>query len=197
MVALQPGVFSVMEELGAMGLLPSPPTLESKGNSMKSLDWNLFGARLRNRREALGITQQDVEANTGMSTTYYGNWERGTKKPGVLNNFFRVCIFLNADANYFLGLSDVPKVDAPQPAPRQNKEADEVAEIVDELPASSRKQMLAIARMMRDARLEWEKEGVSKRERMADLLAKLVGAINTGQDLDPDDITGLLGASRI
>lgn len=60
-----------------------------KGDSLSSR----IGATLRQRREALGIRQQDVARQLKMHRTYYGAIERGQKNVR-LDTLKRICATL-------------------------------------------------------------------------------------------------------
>ena len=172
--------------LGEFGVKVEWSRQEEKGEErrMKKLDWKLFGARLRSRREALGYTQQDVESNTGMSLTYFGNWERGIKTPGVLENFFKVCVFFQADPSYFLGLADIPDNTTPAYLPRKYPESSTVADLVDQMPESSRKKVLAIAKMEAETMAEYESVSNAKNKKIEKMLERLLGAVSDGSSVE-------------
>ena len=71
------------------------------------------GERLKDRMEAMGKTQQQVAAATGLSPSQVSEWVNDKKTEGVYtSNLKKVCDFLQCSADYILGLSDIPHVDA-------------------------------------------------------------------------------------
>jgi transcriptional regulator with XRE-family HTH domain len=60
-----------------------------------------FGANIRARREALGISQEELAARTGLHRTYIGSVERGERNIS-LHNILRVASALGCLASDLL-----------------------------------------------------------------------------------------------
>ncbi len=70
---------------------------------MKSL-----GARLRHRREELGLSQVEVAALAGMRQNMISRMESGdTPNPGA-DVLTRLCLALSCPSDWLLGLSQIP-----------------------------------------------------------------------------------------
>ncbi len=63
----------------------------------------LIGIRLRNAREKLGLTLEDVGESIGLSTTGYGHYERGKRLPPV-DQLVKLTRVLDTSINYLLDL---------------------------------------------------------------------------------------------
>jgi transcriptional regulator with XRE-family HTH domain len=55
-----------------------------------------FGARVRRRRKALGLSQETVAARAGLDRTYVGGIERGERNVALLN-ILRIAEALDID----------------------------------------------------------------------------------------------------
>lgn len=53
-----------------------------------------FGSAVRDRREALGLTQEEFAERAGIHRTYLSDIERGTRNPSLIN-IERVAVALN------------------------------------------------------------------------------------------------------
>lgn len=161
------------------------PTIASK------FDWSIFGERLKARREELGYTQLDMEENIGISRPYYANWENHRKTPGVIEQFRKVCIFLEADPRYFLGITDTPDPNEPGYINRKYQETTEIVKIVDVLTANSREKILKIAKIQQQASEEWIATLAAKNDKIVSLLKRLIAEVGGGNTLDGDKLTEL------
>ncbi|WP_434318371.1 helix-turn-helix domain-containing protein [Leifsonia sp. P73] len=66
----------------------------------------IVGARLRERRTALGLSQHTVALDSGVDVANYGNLERGTGNPTLLT-LLRLAVRLDVDPAELLdGLTD-------------------------------------------------------------------------------------------
>ncbi|MBY9081056.1 helix-turn-helix transcriptional regulator [Paenibacillus sp. HN-1] len=64
--------------------------------------------RLKERRIEKKLTHEELAGKLGISRQGYGNYESG-KRDIDTETLTRICQILDADSDYFLGLSDVPK----------------------------------------------------------------------------------------
>lgn len=75
-----------------------------------TLDYYVIGSRIRQYRQELGITQEDLALQINTSTAYISNIERGLKKPSLqklveiadamhvtVNDFIYVCPYTSYD----------------------------------------------------------------------------------------------------
>lgn len=62
--------------------------------------------RLRERRDAMGLTQEEVGAAIGRSKSYISNLERGDNVPPVWPLLAQLATLYNTSADYLLGLTD-------------------------------------------------------------------------------------------
>lgn len=63
----------------------------------------LIGIRLRNARDGLGLTIEEVGERVGLSATGYGHYERGTRLPPV-DQLIKLTRVLDTSINYLLDL---------------------------------------------------------------------------------------------
>jgi transcriptional regulator with XRE-family HTH domain len=73
----------------------------------------LFGDMVRTRRKALGLTQQQLADQTGLTRTYIGQLERGQKNISLLN-MLSIARALHVKATTLLAPLDVSS-DVPSP----------------------------------------------------------------------------------
>jgi len=59
-----------------------------------------FGARIKEERKRLGITQVDIAEATGVSLLTHGNYERGKRKPDA--EYLELCAKMGLDVMYIL-----------------------------------------------------------------------------------------------
>ena len=67
------------------------------------VDYVQLGKRVRIRRNVLGITQEGLAENIGVSTSFIGHIERGTRKLSV-ETLHALCKALETSADFLLGL---------------------------------------------------------------------------------------------
>lgn len=60
-----------------------------------------LGERLRKRRRALHFTQEQLSERAGISLSFLGHIERGSRKPS-LETIAKLCIVLRISADYIL-----------------------------------------------------------------------------------------------
>ncbi|MCI9022338.1 MAG: helix-turn-helix transcriptional regulator [Eubacterium sp.] len=68
---------------------------------MKGLDYAGIGMRIRAARKARGLSQDKLAAECGVSLSFIGHIERGTRSMS-LETFVNICRILNADADGLL-----------------------------------------------------------------------------------------------
>lgn len=64
--------------------------------------------RLKGRRIEKKLTHEDMADKLGITRQGYGNYESG-KRDLDTDTLTRICQILDADSDYFLGLTDTPK----------------------------------------------------------------------------------------
>lgn len=64
-----------------------------------------FNEKLKTARIRCGITQKQISKMLNVSVSTYSAWECGRAKPNVVN-FANICLILNADASYLLGIEN-------------------------------------------------------------------------------------------
>lgn len=74
---------------------------------MAEKDLQRFGARVREERERLGISQEELANRAGLHRTYVGGVERGERNLGLLN-LIRIARALSVPASVLLGDVDRP-----------------------------------------------------------------------------------------
>lgn len=112
-----------------------------------------FGWRLKRLRMDLGLRQEDlrdemIRAGTPVGISYISELERSDKIPSgqVAAAFAKI---LGTTTDYLLLLSDDPMPPAQQEAITYiSPEADEVARLVDAMPAQARRDLLTVAQYM-------------------------------------------------
>lgn len=67
------------------------------------MDYVLLGKRVRIRRNVLDITQADLAETIGVSVSFVGHIERGTRKLSV-ETLYELCKALDTTADFLLGL---------------------------------------------------------------------------------------------
>lgn len=63
----------------------------------------IIGARLRNAREDMGLTHQEVADRIGLTAAGYGHYERGNRLPPI-DQLVKLTTVLGRSINYFLDL---------------------------------------------------------------------------------------------
>ncbi len=67
------------------------------------MDYGLLGKRVRIRRNVLGITQETLASMIGVSTSFVGHIERGTRKCSI-ETLYNLCKALDISADFLLEL---------------------------------------------------------------------------------------------
>ncbi len=67
------------------------------------MDYVLLGKRVRIRRTVLELTQEGLAEKIGVSTSFIGHIERGTRKLSV-ETLYALCKALETSADFLLGL---------------------------------------------------------------------------------------------
>lgn len=67
------------------------------------MDYEALGKKSRRKRRKMDITQEQLAALVGISTSFMGHIERGTRVPSV-ETLYRVCKALGASADYLMGI---------------------------------------------------------------------------------------------
>lgn len=67
------------------------------------MDYVLLGKRVRIRRNILDITQSSLAETIGVSTSFIGHIERGTRKLSV-ETLYDLCKALDTTAGFLLGI---------------------------------------------------------------------------------------------
>lgn len=67
------------------------------------MDYVLLGKRVRIRRNILDITQASLAEMIGVSTSFVGHIERGTRKLSV-ETLYLLCKALDTSADFLLGI---------------------------------------------------------------------------------------------
>lgn len=65
----------------------------------------VFGQRLRQRRDDLGMTQQDVADQLGINYQQLNKWENGKHMPAA-ETVARLAVLLETSSDYLLNLTD-------------------------------------------------------------------------------------------
>ncbi len=67
------------------------------------MDYMLLGKRVRIRRNVLAFTQETLAEMIGVSTSFVGHIERGTRKLSV-ETLYLLCKALDTSADFLLGI---------------------------------------------------------------------------------------------
>lgn len=67
------------------------------------MDYVQLGKRVRIRRNVLGITQEELADKIGVSTSFIGHIERGSRKLSV-ETLYALCKALDTSADFLMGL---------------------------------------------------------------------------------------------
>lgn len=67
------------------------------------MDYVQLGKRVRIRRNVLGITQEGLAENIGVSTSFIGHIERGSRKLSV-ETLYNLCRALDTSADFLMGI---------------------------------------------------------------------------------------------
>lgn len=142
---------------------------------MRQFTWEMFSARLEQRRKEKNYSITDMERGIGMNNVYYRAWELGKKKPGIIETFSKICAFLETDPRYFLGLIDLPDISEPHFQPLKHEESNIVADIIDSIDDQFfRSRFLSIAQLEEDMVLHVQQVIREKNEKIIGLLGGLI-----------------------
>ena len=67
------------------------------------MDYALLGKRVRIRRQVLELTQEGLAEKIGVSTSFVGHIERGSRKLSV-ETLYALCKALDTSADFLLGI---------------------------------------------------------------------------------------------
>jgi transcriptional regulator with XRE-family HTH domain len=76
---------------------------------MKNLDYIAIGNRIRSTRKNIGLSQEELAEECGLSVSFMGHIERGSRKMS-LETLVVLCEALNVSADYLL-MDDMPEND--------------------------------------------------------------------------------------
>ena len=71
------------------------------------MDYIKMGRRIRKARKELELTQVELAERVGVSATFIGHVERGSRVAS-LETLLSLCRGLDVSADYLLGLNDIP-----------------------------------------------------------------------------------------
>lgn len=63
-----------------------------------------FGARLKRRREFVGLSQWELASDIGTEQGHISKWEQGKRSP-TIRNLYKLCLALKCSADLLLGLT--------------------------------------------------------------------------------------------
>jgi len=66
----------------------------------------IFHEILKELRLEKNISQKQLSADIGISTSHYQSYEYGKTKP-TIDNLIKFCEYFNVSADYLLGLSEI------------------------------------------------------------------------------------------
>ena len=69
------------------------------------MNYVLMGQRIKTTRKSQHITQEQLAKSVGLSASFLGHIERGTRIASI-ESLVALCKALNVSADYLLGLSD-------------------------------------------------------------------------------------------
>ncbi|AFQ14942.1 TPA: helix-turn-helix domain-containing protein [Bacillus thuringiensis] len=96
--------------------------------------------RLKSLIDRKGISQQQLADAIGVSHVSVYNYVEGKKKPGI-RTLQKIANHLKVTTDYLLGVSDSPHLTADQDL-QLTKEAQEILQIINDLPEKQRKKAL-------------------------------------------------------
>lgn len=67
------------------------------------MDYVLLGKRVRIRRQVLELTQEGLAEKIGVSTSFIGHIERGSRKLSV-ETLYALCKALDTSADFLIGI---------------------------------------------------------------------------------------------
>jgi len=109
---------------------------------------DLFGSRLKERREAAGLTQTEVAEQAGVTQAYVSALETGVNRPPVLQHLRAWAPLLGTTADYLLGLTAEAAPPSGQPL---SPEGAALVALVEGLADGARGQILAHAQVVAEA----------------------------------------------
>ena len=65
------------------------------------MDYEALGKRIRTRRKLMGLTQEELSEKAGISCSFMGHIERGSRKLS-LETLIRLCDVLSVSSDYLL-----------------------------------------------------------------------------------------------
>ena len=73
------------------------------------ISYKIIGRHIREAREAMGMTQEEVAERIDLSLVHYGNIERGARSVS-LDNLCKLCLVLRRPLEYFIAgaLVEIP-----------------------------------------------------------------------------------------
>ena len=77
---------------------------------MKNIDYAAMGGRIRSARQAAGLSQSELAEQCGLSVSFLGHIERGSRKMS-LETLVAICELLNLSCDYLLQ-DELPGSDA-------------------------------------------------------------------------------------
>jgi len=72
---------------------------------MKQFDIKVFSERLRELREAKGISQDNLALELKFTNSSISRWENGMQQP-TISFLFKIAQYFNVSADYLIGLED-------------------------------------------------------------------------------------------
>lgn len=66
---------------------------------------NKFAERLKELREEMNLSQNELAEQTGFSAACINRWEKSIRVPNV-ESLFTLCIFFKVSADYLIGLEN-------------------------------------------------------------------------------------------
>ncbi len=96
-----------MRRTGPSAMLCAMATKKAGSTARKSKEFGVDGARLRKRRESLGLPQIELYALAGIRPDKLSQAENGRKDLNALS-VKRLAIALKTSSDYLLGLTDDP-----------------------------------------------------------------------------------------
>ena len=66
---------------------------------------NKFAERLKELREEMNLSQNELTEQPGFSAACINRWEKSIRVPNI-ESLFALCIFFKVSANYLIGLEN-------------------------------------------------------------------------------------------
>lgn len=142
---------------------------------LREVDWDVLTRKLIELREESGLTQGEMAKQIGITPVYYGDWERGKPRPGVLNIIYSLADYHQVSAAWLIGqtaLRQIPRVPF-----ILTEESEQLLQVVDTLPLNLRRAFLklvtefaSVVRETNDIKLDMAR----KNDAMVDLLYRLI-----------------------